>query len=261
MSERRVLRVGLHKHIPNRVDIDDNMKEFERAAHEAAAQGVQLLSTCECYLDGYYMAEADQEGFDWNRMKAHAQELNKSSYLDRVRRKAAELSLHMVFGFVLKEDDRMWNAALLVDDHGEDIGVYCKTHLRGHDRHFTRGDALETFDTKLGRIGVMICADRRWPEVPRTLKLKGAEVIVNPTYGKWHEFNEWMMRTRSYENELYIAFCHPRVSLICGPTGDLEAKLLTSVPGVLVCDLDMNVRVEKLVPHRQPDLYSKLIVT
>ena len=90
------------------------------------------------------------------------------------------------------------------------------------------------------------------------MKVKGAEILINPTYGMSHEFNEWMMRTRAYENELYIAFAHPRVSFLCGPKGDLEAKLLTSVTGTLICDVDLDKKIDKMVPHRQPDLYSAL---
>jgi predicted amidohydrolase len=234
------------------------MEVFEKAVDEAAAKGVQLFSTCECYLDGYYMAEADEKGFDRDRLMANAQELHNSSYLDRVRTTAKARAMHIVFGFTMKEGERIKNSALFVDDEGNDIGVYSKTHLLNHDTNFTRGDDLTVFDTKLGKIGLMICADRRWPETPRTLRVKGAELIVNPTYGMWHEFNEWMMRTRAYENELYIAFAHPRVSFLCGPKGELEAKLLTSVSGILYCDVDLDVKIEKMVPNRQPDLYTVL---
>ena len=258
MNEERVIRLGLFKHVPDRMDIDANIDVFERAADEAALNGVRLFTTCECYLDGYYMAEAHDQGFDRSRVTAHAQDPGNSEYLERVRAKAREHSMHVVFGFTLKKGDKVWNAALFVDDRGNDIGVYCKTHLLDHDTNFARGEDLTVFDTKLGKIGLMICADRRWPEVPRTLKVKGAELIVNPTYGQWHEFNEWMMRTRAYENEIYIAFAHPRVSFLCGPNGDLEAKLLTSVSGTLVCDVDLNRKIDKMVPNRQPDLYKAL---
>lgn len=256
MSEERIVKMGMLKHVPSRTDIDANMEVFDRYLDEAAEKEVQLFTTCECYLDGYYMAEADDDGFDWGRMKTHSQDLGNSEYLNHVRAKARDLRIHVVFGFSMKEGDRFKNTALLIDDEGYDIGVYSKTHLLNHDTNYTRGDGLYVFETKLGEIGLMICADRRWPETVRTMKLNGAELIVNPTYGMWDEFNEWMMRTRSYENEIYIAFAHPRVSFLCGPTGDVEAKLQTPTSGLLVCDVDLNRKVDIMVPNRQPDLYT-----
>ena len=46
--------------------------------------------------------------------------------------------VRVVFGLCLKDGDRVWNAALFVDDKGDDIGWSRKTHLRGHDRSSSR---------------------------------------------------------------------------------------------------------------------------
>ena len=65
----------------------------------------------------------------------------------------------------------------------------------------------------------MICADRRWPETVRALALQGARMIFNPTYGNYGEMNNCLMRTRSFENSVLIAFTHPSQSLITAPRG------------------------------------------
>ena len=61
------------------------------------------------------------------------------------------------------------------------IGTYRKTHLPflGVDRFVTPGDEFQVFDTPLGRIGVEICYDLRFPEVTRTLALRGADIVAH----------------------------------------------------------------------------------
>ena len=61
-------------------------------------------------------------------------------------------------------------------------------------------------------------------EGKRVLRLKGARLILNPTYGFWNDLNEAMIRTRSFENELYFAFTHPRQGLVTNTKGKIVAK-------------------------------------
>jgi N-carbamoylputrescine amidase len=108
----------------------------------------------------------------------------------------------------------------------------------------------------------MICADRRWPETVRTLALRGARVIFNPTYGMHGERNRQMMQVRSYESEVYICFAHPQQSLITGPKGDVEAILVSNVDHYLIHDLDLRA-VDQVrqgrsahLRDRRPDVYA-----
>ncbi|MGI5893182.1 MAG: carbon-nitrogen hydrolase family protein [Candidatus Merdivicinus sp.] len=253
MSDQKIC-IGLLKHIPRYYDVKQNLDDFEGFAAEAARRGVQLLVTCESYLDGYCVAlpECTKE-----KLEACAQDLHTSPLLNRVREIAAKFRMHIIFGFTMKTESGIRNSVLFVDADGKDIGVYSKTHLMTHDLVYERGDDLPVFETALGKIGIMICADRRFPETARTLKLRGAELIVNPTYGMWHLANEWWMRTKAYENECYIAFSHPQVSFVCDPHGEIEAKLMSSRSDILVHDIDLSVQVQEMLPYRRADLYEK----
>jgi len=111
-------------------------------------------------------------------------------------------------------------------------------------------------------LGVMICADRRWPETVRSLALKGARVILNPTYGMHDERNFCMMQTRSYESEVFIAFAHPRQSLITGPTGKVLCNDERTDTRFTVTEIDLS-QVDKVragdsshLKDRRPDIYS-----
>jgi predicted amidohydrolase len=162
----------------------------------------------------------------------------------------------MCFGFTSREDGRIYNAAGLWGADGKRIGVYHKTHLQTHDLQFSPGESLPVWPTPWGPTGVMICADRRWPETARTLRLQGARLILNPSYGMCHEENEWWMRTRSYENQCFIAFAHPKVGFVVDPRGKLAAKLDGEGPGVLVYEVDLaEAKDDNHIRDRRPDLY------
>jgi len=247
------VRVGLIKAVPLKWDVEANWRVFEELTRTGAERGAQLIITPECFLDGYVASVG--RGFSRARFAKISQSLGGGGYVKRACGLADELGIHIVFGFTHKSRGGLYNAAALIDDSGTILGVYHKTHLMGHDSRYRPGRALKVWDVSFGRIGIMICADRRWPETARTLKIEGAQLIANPTYGMRHLANEWWMRTRSYENELYIAFAHPEVSLITGPNGEIAAKLESNVPDVLVHDIDLTTIPDVMFPHRRPDIY------
>lgn len=249
------IRVGLIKAVPVKWDVDRNWSTVEQLIRRIADRGVDLFCTPECFLDGYVTPEDD-----WTRERflSIAQTEGDSSYIERARQLVRELKVWLLLGLTERVGERCYNAAFLFDRGGEVVGKYYKTHLQHHDLRYTVGVDLPVFDTEFGMLGIMICADRRWPETARTLRIKGARLIMNPTYGMWHYDNEWWMRTRSYENELYICFTHPKVSLITGPKGEVAAKLQSSVEDVLVEDLDLSQVTSNMIKDRRPKLYRAL---
>jgi len=182
-----------------------------------------------------------------------------SEYLRRVADEARRRRMTICFGFTSIEEGRLYNAVGLWGPDGELIGIYRKTHLQTHDLQFAPGDALPVWQTPFGPIGIMICADRRWPETARTLRLQGARLILNPTYGMSHYDNEWWMRTRGFENQCFVAFAHPRVGFVVGPKGELVAKR-TDTPGVLLCDVELSRATDdNHIRDRRPDLYGPIV--
>lgn len=250
----RIVRVGLIKAVPEKWNLEANWALFQELAVRASRRGAQIVCTPECFLDGY--VTTDQEKWSETRFRAIAQPRYGEGYLQRAMDLARECGIHLVFGFTERAETGCYNAAALIDDTGTLLGVYHKTHLMHHDLRYLPGQSLSVWQTRLGQIGILICADRRWPEAARTLKVRGAEVILNPTYGVWHLANEWWMRTRSYENELFICFTHPNVSLITDPSGEVAAKLQSNLPDVLVHDIDLDQVRYQMFAHRRPDLYD-----
>ena len=251
------IRLGLFTAAPVMWDLETNWQTFRETVEAYSEQDVDLVVTPECFLDGYANSA---KNWTPERFDEIAQDFDTSPYLIRLRHLAKSRRLSILFGYTEKRDGNYYNAALLVDRNGRTVGQYYKTHLQKHDVRFAPGEDLPVFDTPWGKVGVLICADRRWPETARVLRLKGARLILIPSYGMWHLDNEWWMRTRSYENENFLAFTHPKVAFVSGPSGRILAKLQSNVPGMLVCDLDLSkVTDTKHIRDRRPDLYGELL--
>ncbi|MCH7989841.1 MAG: carbon-nitrogen hydrolase family protein, partial [Planctomycetes bacterium] len=133
------------------------------------------------------------------------------------------------------------------------------------DLQYAPGQSLPVWPTPWGKVGMMICADRRWPETVRTLRLKGARLILNPTYGFHNDLNEAIMRTRAYENQCFIAFTHPKQSLVTDPRGSVLAKQdarddEAGQPRVLVCDVNLSyAKDDNHLKDRRPEIYGPVI--
>ena len=248
------VRLGLLTAMPTKWDLEGNWQIFEHTFLAHANQGLDLVVTPEAFLDGYAV-----EAKDWTqeRFNLIAQDVTTSPYIARVRALAAKYKTAILFGFTEKANGHLYNCALLVDREGRIVGHYHKTHLQEEDVRFSPGMDLPVFDMPWGKTGVLICADRRWPETARVLRLRGAGIILIPSFGMWGLDNEWWMRTRAYENENFVAFAHPNEAFVADPKGQLVAELQSNVPSMLVVDVDLSKVTDTVhLRDRRPELYG-----
>ncbi|MCC6443119.1 MAG: carbon-nitrogen hydrolase family protein [Armatimonadetes bacterium] len=256
MSFLNNLHLALFQHIPARWGLEENFAVFLEAVEAASRAGAQLLAAPECFLDGYAAADP---GSSRERLREAAQAVGESGYLARIGEEAGRRRMAVVFRFVQRDGDRLYNAAGLWGRDGRLAGVYHKTHLQEHDRQFDPGQSLPVFETEWGPVGLMICADRRWPETARAMRLQGARLIVCPSYGMSHKANEWWMRTRAYENDCFVAFAHPRVGFVARPDGELAGKLEDRDRGLLSLSLDLShADRHNHLGDRRPELYGAI---
>lgn len=214
---------------------------------------------------------------------------------------AVELGVGFCLGYAeLTPAGEHFNTALLVGPDGDEVGRYRKIHLPGHGdhepwrpfqhlekRYFTRGDlGFPVYEAFGGRVGMLICNDRRWPESYRMLGLQGVELICigyntpahNPPapdhdrYGDFH--NHLVMQAGAYQNGSFVVgvakagveegVAHIGGSCIIHPSGTIVAQCTTLDDEVCVapCDLDdctsYKTTVFNLAHHRQPDQYGLL---
>lgn len=127
-------------------------------------------------------------------------------------------------------DGKVYNTAYVLD-HGELKGTYRKIHLFSlmqEDRSFDGGDSWLLVETSVGRLGVFICYDLRFPELARRLAVEGAEILVVP--GEWPKPREehWrtLLRARAIENQLFVVSAN-----CCGVVGKLDFFGMSMVIG------------------------------
>ena len=121
----------------------------------------------------------------------------------RLREAAALTNKTIVAGIAEKSGRRFYNSSVIVTPEGIS-GVYRKAHLfRNEKRMFSPGDTpFEVYNVGGVRLGMMICFDWLFPEVARTLALKGADIICHPSNLVLPYCPEAMI-TRSLENRVF----------------------------------------------------------
>jgi len=213
----KTVRVGgiVMKWVPK-----DRERNYRRAApliRQAADGGAKIVCTTESFLEGYSIRDKKMPLADF---RALAEEIPGGSYVAKLQALARELKIHLIAGLLQRAGDKTHNAAAVIGPDGRLIGTYRKQHL-GHERvRNTPGSACPTFETPYGRLGVMICADRRYPEVTAGLVKNGAEFIIVPSGGMWGpKSNDPHLRARSKTSGLPIVFVHPIEWLVTGPDG------------------------------------------
>ena len=147
----------------------------ERLASEAAEGAADLFVLPEVTYPAYYLESAE---------RYRRPDIERSvAVRERFSTLAAKHHLWLVAGFVEEDGDRLYNSAAVFDRSGGLVGVARKNFLWDCDHEwFTAGEALSVFDSEFGRMGVLICADARVPEIPATLVNGGAQFIVQPHF-------------------------------------------------------------------------------
>jgi predicted amidohydrolase len=115
---------------------------------------------------------------------------------------AREHGLHIVAGLIERDRHQLFNVAVLIGPEGKVAGKYRKVCLPDgeYDRGMSPGADYPVFDTRLGKIGMMICYDGFFPEVARELSNRGAEIIAWPVWG----CNPEQARARACENQVFL---------------------------------------------------------
>jgi predicted amidohydrolase len=115
---------------------------------------------------------------------------------------AKKHGLHVVAGLIERDRHQLFNVAVIIGPDGKVAGKYRKVCLPDgeYDKGMSPGADYPVFDTRLGRIGMMICYDGFFPEVARELSNRGAEIIAWPVWG----CNPEQARARACENQVYL---------------------------------------------------------
>ena len=261
-GEPESFKLAALKLIPKQWDKDANFAKLEEYARRAVAAGASLVVTPEGYLEGYVGNTKISEGLTLERYLEIAEPID-GPYLVRARELAAGLGIHLVLGFAERRDDRIFNTLVLISPDGELIGTYSKSHnSRVIEPFNTDGSEFPVHSTSLGRIGMLVCYDRQLPETSRILAIKGAQIILVPAFGLGiTKINEdIMMRTRAYENSVYVAHVHPKNTFVVDPGGNIIAQEEGEHEAMLIAEITLDDRIgDGPIRDRRPEIYDELI--
>ena len=214
---------------------------------------------------------------------------------------AARLGVGFSLGFAeLTADGHHYNSQILVERDGRTVAIYRKVHIPGHDTnepwrpfqhleryYFDEGpDGFGVWPAFGGRVGMMICNDRRWPETYRVMGLQGVELICcgyntpihyapDPSQDALAGFhNHLVMQAGAYQNGTWVVGVAKggieegvdslAQSCIVAPSGQIVAQALTTADEVVVagCDLDWCARYQKTLfdfeRYRRPEVYGRI---
>ena len=194
-------------------DVAANLALAGRYTRRAAARGADVIVFPECFLQGYSLRSATlvlAEPIDGPSVRA----------LGAI---AARFRVAIVAGFLERAPSRRgmpyrpYNTAVVLGADGAVLGAYRKTHLyEGEHEAFTPGDRYAVVPVPLRRgqvtlrLGICICADIEYPEVPRLLALAGAQLIAVPSadmepYRPQQAAN---LACRAIENNVHVALAN-----------------------------------------------------
>ena len=214
----------------NLLDVWTNQARAVTFIEEAAANGAKLICLPEGFLTGYDADRMD-EIVKW------AEPID-GTCMQTMKILARQLGVHILVPFFCSSQDGVRNSAFLIDDNGDVICSYSKTHLIGGEKTTLKpGNLLPVWETRLGKIGLLICYDACFPEAARTLTLKGAEIILVPSawragsyFSRWWETD---LSARALDDLVYIIAPNhigpcgegkfAGLSRIIGPTGETLA--------------------------------------
>ncbi|MGY4920663.1 nitrilase family protein [Streptomyces sp. 900116325] len=160
-------------------NLKTNATAVEQRLNAAGESGANLVVLPELATTGYVF-ETREEAF------AHSETIPDGPSLQMFERIAAQHSMYVVGCIVERDGERLYDTAVLVGPDGY-IGRYRKTHLWNTEKlWFTPGDeGFKVFDTRIGRIGLLVCWDIWFPETARIVSQMGADIICIPTGWVW----------------------------------------------------------------------------
>jgi predicted amidohydrolase len=188
---RRVRLAAVHFMPKNGKSPADNRRAYAPLVAEAAAKKADLVVLGETLTQtGLPQSYADV---------AEAVPGRSTEYFGTLAR---QHDLHIVAGLVERDRHLIYNVAVLLGPDGKLIGKYRKVTLpRGEiEMGVAPGHEYPVFETRFGKVGLMICYDGFFPEVARELSNRGAEVIAWPVAG----CNPLLAEARACENHVYL---------------------------------------------------------
>jgi len=270
-----MIRIAANQLAPTIADLSANEEMSIAAVRRSVADGARLIVMPELTLSGYMLASPEEV----RAVAITAEHPVFAAWADAV----SEIDGVVVGGFAELDDGLVYNSVAVVDGTGV-LAVYRKTHLWDAEKLiFTPGSIVPPIvETSLGRLGVLICYDLEFPELTRSVALRGADLIVVPT--------NWPLEScpegeRPPEVTIAMAAAHiNHVGIVCCDRSGTERGqrwnqgtciineqgwIIAATPhksGTAIAELDVHLSRDKTITDlcdafadRRPELYGAVV--
>lgn len=213
---------------------------------------------------------------------ANLAETIHGNFVNTIAKKAKEYQIEVIGSFYEKSSkkNRVYDTSFVINKLGKVISTYRKIHLydalgfRESDKMTSGSKIVKPVKTSIGKIGMMICYDLRFPEMSRSLAASGSEILVVPSAWVQGEMKEehWLTinKTRAIENGCYVIAPDQVGNIYCGRSVvvDPYGKILLDMKkkqGISYVEIDLKKikqtrNVLPLLKNRRTDIYSNLKV-
>ena len=258
--------------------IDKHVEMIRKAAQD----GAKIVCLQEIFYGPYFCAEQTTRWYDTT------EKVPEGPTTQLMMGLCKELHIAMIVPvYEVEEEGVYYNTAAVINDKGEYLGKYRKTHIPQvapgfWEKYYFRPGNLgyPVFDLGFAKIGVYICYDRHFPEGARALGLNGAEIVFNPsaTVAGLSEYLWKLEQPAHAAANGYFVGAINRVgteapwnigefygqSYFCDPRGQIFSQASRDQDEVLTADIDLDKIAEvrktwQFYRDRRPDMYGDLV--
>ncbi len=240
-------------------NIQANLDEVAKLIDQAAAQGAELIVLPENFSQ---MPMNDAERV------ANAEDIGDGRVQTFLSEQAKKNNAWIVGGTIpvkSSEAGKAYSSSLLYNSNGEQVARYDKIHMfdvlieennetYNESATTVAGEQAVVVDTPLGKLGLSVCYDLRFPELYRTMVSQGMEICAIPSaFTAFTGQSHWepLIRARAIENQCYViaaaqggyhvnnrqTYGH---SMVVNPWGNIQGSVGTG-PGVVITEMDRSV--------------------
>lgn len=237
--------------------ISANLQQAEKLISEACKKGANLVLLPENFA---FFAKKDDEYLE------QAEDLGQGDIQQFLQQQAITNECYIVAGIAIKSksSQKVHEAVLMFNPRGEHVARYDKVHLfdvtvpNSDEKYqesdvFESGDSITVVDTDLGRIGLCVCFDLRFPEMFRLMSDMGVDIILVPSaFTKLTGQAHWdvLLKARAIENLSFVVAANQSGfhvngretyghSLIVDPWGSILDSI-DSGPGIAIADINLD---------------------
>jgi predicted amidohydrolase len=217
---------------------------------EAAGEGAQFVAFPELYPG----PSPSSDALDYDEVVA------------TMRKKAQERKVYVLFGGAKQEAKGFYNLYHLADPHKDSLFVYEKIVPAMNEETMVRGKEPGLVETDLMKVGLLICWEAWFPELARTLAMRGADIVFFPTGGLIYELHEvWraILQARAAENTVYTASTvniwgvEAGMSYVFSPEGEVAGR---TTEGINYAEVDLE-RLHRMRSEDEEFTVPKLYCT